>query len=378
MKKIGGAVKAYLHKTDVWLIVFCLMASCLSILFLYGLMTSEQASSRTVLKQAGAAGIGFLAAIVVSLIDYRAIVKLWKLYVPICVILCVLPLFPGLGGVVRGDNSAWLDISLGGLSLSLQPSEFLKISFITTLALHIERVRENMNTPLNILLLCVHGALHVLLIQLQGDSGSALVFLGIFLIVIFFAGINWKYIAAAVVGIALMAPLIWNKIMTPDQQMRFRVIFNPELDEAYAYQQRQGTLALGVGGLQGTGIFSGRHVRVPEVYNDFIFTFIGEATGFMGCLGVILLLTAIMMKILYNSNIALDDTGRLICVGFFGMILSQTVINLGMCLSILPVIGVTLPLFSSGGSSVLSVYLGIGLVLSVYFHSRTGLFYDKR
>jgi rod shape determining protein RodA len=149
------------------------------------------------------------------------------------------------------------------------------------------------------------------------------------------------------------------------------------MDPDFAYQQARTAAALGTGGLQGTGILNGSHVSVPEIYNDFIIAFVGESSGFMGCLGIILLLLAIAFKILFNSSVAKDAVGRNVCVGVFAMFIGQTFINLGMAIGLLPVIGVTLPLISSGGTSVISLYLGLGLVLSVYMHSNTSLFQDK-
>ena len=373
MKKILAACGGYVRSLDKWLLLLWVSASGCSVLFLYGLFTSGLISdASTVTKQAIFSALGLFVAIIVSLIDYHFILKLWKIFCPAAVVLVLLTLV--FGSDARSDR-AWLEFSIGSFSTSLQPSEFLKISFIATMTIHINKVKENLNNPIQLLLLGAHAMAHVALIQLQGDSGSALIFLFIFLILIFFSGISWKYIAAALAALGPALYVVWFHIMTLDQQMRFRILNNPELDAAYAYQQTQGKLALGLGGLQGTGIFAGRHVRVPEIYNDFIFTFIGEATGFMGCLGVIVLLAGIAFKILYNSSHAIDDSGRLLCVGVFAMMLSQVSINLGMCLSLTPVVGVTLPLFSAGGSSVIALYLGLGLVLSVYGHSGTGLFY---
>ena len=370
MKKL---LAGYWRALDKTLLLLWVTASGCSVLFLYGLFSSGLISdSGTVYKQAAFSGLGLVIAIGISLMDYHVLLKLWKLFCPVAVLLVVLTLF--LGSDTRSDR-AWLEFSIGSFYTSLQPSEFLKISFIATMTIHINKAREHLNEPVQLLLLGAHAMAHVGLIQLQGDSGSALIFLFIFLFMIFFAGISWKYIAAAVAAMGPVMYVVWFHIMTLDQQMRFRILYDPELDAAYAYQQTQGKLALGLGGLQGTGIFSGRHVRVPEIYNDFIFTFIGEATGFMGCLGVIVLLTAIAFKVLYNSSQAIDDSGRLLCVGVFAMMMSQMFINMGMCLSILPVVGITLPLFSAGGSSVIALYAGLGLVLSVYCHSGTGLFY---
>lgn len=376
MKHIGSAIGGYLRTTDKWLLLLWTGASALSILYLYGIYLAEiwLYDFGQLRVQIIARGLGMVLALILSLVDYHVLRGLWKLYLPMCLVLVAMTFFAATGGTVRGDNQAWLSIGIGGFSFSAQPSELLKISFITTFALHIAKVREHINTMPNILLLCLHGGAHVLLIQLQQDSGSALIFLAIFFVMLFCAGVQWRYIGAAVVAMGAALPVLWMKIMSDDQKMRILVLLNPEVSEKYAWQQNQAMSALGYGGLQGTGILGGKHVYVAEAYNDFIFSFIGESSGFIGGLGVVALLLVIAFKVLYNSRLAADDVGRFICIGVFAMLVSQMVINLGMCLRLLPVIGVTLPLFSSGGTSVLSMYMGLGLVLSIYCHSKHSLF----
>lgn len=375
MKKIWSAVTGYVRETDKWLIAMCLLASGLSLLFLWGTYHSGLSLESKLFSQGVSIGVGFVAAIVISKLDYLTLLKLWKLYVPLCAGLVLLTL-TSLGWA-RGSDQAWLRIPLGGSYYSLQPSELLKICFITTFSLHIDKIKDQLHKPLQVLLLCLHGGAYTFLIYLQGDGGTAIVFVCIFAVMIFCAGISWKYIAAAAASLVAVVPALWLWVLTDDHKMRFLVILNPERDPNYAYQQLRSAIALGVGGVQGTGIFAEKHVYVPEIYNDFIFAFIGESSGFMGCIGVILLLAAIALKILYNAGKAKDVTGRMICIGLFAMFVSQTIINLGMCLGVLPVIGVTLPFLSSGGTSVLSLYLGLGLALSVYLHSDTGLFSEK-
>ena len=380
MKKILSFIAEYFRTTDRWMLLLWLTASAASVLFLFGIHSSGLMNSegRVVSMQIAASSAGFLAAIFLSLFDYRAILKFWKLYLPVCVLLVLLTFFYG---IVRGGDRAWLPVSMGSISFTIQPTEFLKISMIMTFSLHINHVKEHMNRFSSMLLLLLHGASYILLVQIQGDSGTALIFVLIFLIMIFFAGIAWRYIMLAALMLVPGAVILWFKVMTLDQQLRFLTVYTSSLDpktyEQYIYQQQRGLFALGVGGIQGTGIFSGKHIDVPEIYNDFIFAFIGQSTGLIGCLGIMALLLIISLKLLYNSSLAINDTGRLICVGAFAMIVAQIVINLGMVLKLLPVIGVTLPLFSSGGSSVFSLYLMLGLVLSVYRHSSKGLFYSK-
>ena len=154
------------------------------------------------------------------------------------------------------------------------------------------------------------------------------------------------------------------------------VILKPGYDlQNIGWQQYQGNISIGSGQLWGIGIFSPEHrTSIPEIQNDFIFAFIGESVGFIGALGVILLLTAIALRILMNSTVSQDYLGKFICVGIFAIVMFQTLINIGMCLSILPVIGITLPFLSCGGTSVATLYLGIGLVVSVFMHNKTTLF----
>ena len=236
-------------------------------------------------------------------------------------------------------------------------------------------MEENLNQPGVLIPVLCHAAAPVLLIMLQGDHGSAIVFLFIACGMLFSAGLAWKYILTAG-GLTIAAlPVIWYGLMDEDKRMRFITLFNPDLDPTGSgYQQRLGRIALGSGKLWGKGIFSGNHQYVPEMYNDFIFSFIGEALGFIGCLAVLGIISALCLRVLQVGRRAKDRLGRFICVGVFSMIAAQTVMNVGMCLSVLPVIGVTLPLFSGGGTSVVATYLGIGLAMSVSMHNSRKLF----
>lgn len=375
MKKFFGLCAAsvinYIRSIDRLLVILCLAASIWSLVLLTGIYYNGYIGSSVVFTQAAAIGLGILGAFIVSKFDYTTLMRLWKLYVPVCFAFVV---FTSFFGVMRGDNMAWLAINIGRFSFSFQPSELLKICFILTLAVHLEKVQEQMNTLKNMCLLCLHGGAYVLAVHLQGDDGTALIFLAIFLIMIFVAGVSWKYVVSAVLGLIVALPAWWLLIAKPDQKLRILILFNPDLDDAISYQQAQGEISIGSGMVWGKGIFTGNHRYVPELYNDFLFSFIGEAMGFIGCLAVLILLCWISCKVLVNTRISTTPGGKYICVGVFAMIVSQMIINLGMCLRLLPVIGVTLPFFSQGGTSVVSMYLAVGLVLSVYSHSRKSLF----
>ncbi len=369
VKKLFKPIRRYFKYADKLTLLLCIVCSAFSILLLYGMLASNmpRVSMRQLKVQYAASAIGITAAIVVSCIDYHFIAKLWKLYAPLSIALVVLTFFFGMQ---RGDadDRAWLPLPLG---MSLQPSELMKIAFIMTFSLHLSLVREKINSPLQLLLLCVHGALPILLVRKQGDDGTMLVFVLIFASLLFSAGLNWKYIAAAVVAGTALSPFAWKYLLSNDQRQRFLITYSLESDPLdKGFQQLEGLTALGSGKIWGIGIFSEKHWWTPEIHNDFIFTFIGQSLGLVGCAAVILLLAVIMARFLFNASRAADELGRFICIGVFAMFAFQAILNIGMCLAVLPVIGITLPLISAGGTSVITSYLGIGLALSVAYHSR--------
>ena len=368
LKKIQAAAISYLRSTDRLTWAFCIVLSGLSMLLLSGLYNTGFAGSRNLIVQAAAVAIGLAVVLVLSNIDYEFVTNLWKLYLPLCYGL-VFATF--VVGAARGDDQAW--IVIGGFSL--QPSELLKVAFIMAFGLHLSKVEGQVNEPRQLILLCLHGGFPVLLIHFQGDDGSALMIGLIFLSMLFAAGLSWRYVVMAVGAAAVLSPLLWFFIFTEDQRSRFLIMFDPMSDPLGAgLQQLQGLLAIGSGQLRGSGLFSGEHVYVPEIRNDFIFSFVGNSMGFIGCLLVIGLLSGLCARLLYNAFHARDPLGRYICVGAFAMVAFQSIFNIGMCLSVLPVIGITLPFLSSGGSSVLALYAAMGLVVSVKMHSSNKMF----
>ena len=190
------------------------------------------------------------------------------------------------------------------------------------------------------------------------------------------AGIKLRYFAA-LGGIVLVAlPLLWMFVMKDYQKARFTAVFNledPTVQMEDGYQQYQGRISIGSGRLDWTGLFNGTRVAnksVPFQQSDYIFSVAGEELGFIGCSLILLLLLLFMAKVLHVASTSRDDLGRYICFGFFGMIALQSVSNIGMCLALLPAMGVTLPFFSAGGSSAACMYLGFGLVQAVYMRRK--------
>lgn len=383
LKFILNAVLQYFRKLDKTLFIAVCGVSMFSVLLMYSLVRNGMVSEKHAnmyKMQFICLCIGAGAALIISALDYHKFTKLWFLYVPGAIGLTLLT-FTSLGYKPdeSADDIAW--IKLG--STTFQPSEVLKIAFIMSFALHLAKAGEKVNNIGNVLLLCLHGAIPTLIVVAQGDDGTALIFFCMFLFMIFSAGISWKYILPCIIAAPIGIWVLWDKIMLPHQKLRFLVLFEddpmskPEFANI-AYQQYWGKLALGSGQVFGKGLFADEYVSVPEVQNDFIFTYVGQCLGFIGCIGLVALLTFICLKILVDSRIAKDDLGKYMCIGVFAMMFIHCVLNLGMVLGVMPVIGVPLPLVSQGGSSMASTFVCIGLVMSAYSHSEKNyrVFYD--
>lgn len=374
-------LKKMLLGTDWFYLTMCLACSALSVaaltswcIFLQNNPNGE-VDYHVAMVQAIAAALGLILALVISYMDYHTIAQLWPLHAAASWLLVGSTFIWGYNPLDT-TNRAWLKLPAG---LSLQPSELAKISFIITFALHLSKIKEDVNRPGHLALALAHLLAPALVIHLQGDDGSMLVFVIVGLCMLFAAGLSYKYILAGIAAVAAAAPFVWPRL-DPYQRDRIIALFHQD-DPAYAttlYQQLRGTVSIGAGQITGRGLFTGEHHYVPLAYNDFIFSYISECLGFLGSIAVLVLLGALCLRTIHTGLRAADELGGLICIGVFGVLLAQTVINLGMNLTLMPVIGVTLPFFSGGGTSVVMLYLCIGVVLSVYRHRPRDLFERRR
>ena len=317
--------------------------------------------------------IGIVGAFMLSVIDYKFLRKFWWLAAIAGVGLIGVVFIYGI--TVEGtDDMAWINI--GGFSL--QPSEIVKVCFIVTLSAHLSWLMKSgkITDFLNVCLLAVHGALPVMLIHLQGDDGAALVFALMFVVMCFAAGVQLRYFVILAIAAAAAVPLLWTVVFNDDQKNRLRVLLSADdsMLQTYGWQQYQGKVSIASGGLFGKGYFQGSRVArevVPYQENDFIFTVAGEELGFVGCVVILLLFVLLILRIMRNAAKSQDALGKNICMGFASILMIQTIVNLGMVLGLLPVIGITLPFFSAGGSSAACLYLGVGLVQSVCMSNRS-------
>ena len=359
----------YFTYTDKFLWLLIIGINTLSLLLIASM---QRAGEYNFLKmQITALVIGLVGAIVISCIDYGYLEKFWWAAALFGFGLIVIVFAFGIR-IEGTDDMAWINI--GGYSL--QPSELVKMCFIITLSAHLSYLtkKNKLTSFLNVCLLAIHGIIPVMMIHFQGDDGSALIFALIFIIMTFAAGVQIRYYVMSVLAIAMSAPFVWTSIMNDDQRNRFLVLLN--LDEnsksVYGWQQYQGKLSIAAGGYTGEGLFNGQRVSygiVPEQENDFIFTVAGEELGFIGCCFILALFLVMLLRIFYKSASARDEFGQNLCIGVFSLVLSQVAVNLGMVLGFLPVVGVTLPFFSAGGTSLMVLMLCMGIVQSVHIYS---------
>ncbi|MBD5129275.1 MAG: FtsW/RodA/SpoVE family cell cycle protein [Ruminococcaceae bacterium] len=389
MKEILDFFVGHIKRVDKVLPAICVIITVFDIFLVNSMYKTGYIPQGVVKTQFIAAILGVLASFVISFVDYKFIAKLWYVYAPLAVILQLLVWSPI--GVQRDDDVAWIQI--GGVNgITIQPSEILKFVFIITLALHISKLGDKLNSLPHLLLVCAHGLFPTALIVAQGDAGSALVFLFIFIVMLFMGGVSWKYIIAAVVAVPPVIYVAWNYVMKDHHRLRFLVLFDEatrkeQIRNVY-YQQYMGKIGLGSGQLTGMGFDPQTYhdvqndiqiIDIPEIYNDFVFSYIGMTMGFIGCMAVVVALAVLCLKLLSNASGAGDPFGRLICVGVFALVLFHCIINIGMVLSVVPVIGIPLPFISTGGTAMIMMHACMGLVLSVSAHKEKAkhMFYEE-
>ena len=375
MSWLWSRIADFIRETDKVLLSVCLFTSLFGAAIVLS-ATRFTGTSRAFFVQLFGVLLGLIAAVIISKItSYDRFVQAWPVFAIVAVGLVVLTFF--IGYAPEGtDDKAWIKLPAG---MSFQPSELLKIAFTVTFAKHVSSIEGKENSFKNIILLCIHGAFPVMLIHLQGDDGTALILAFMFVVMMFAAGIKLRYFLIALGLIVVAAPILWVGVMSDDQKSRFEILFNLESDlYGKGWQQWRARTAMANGGLFGQGYMQGEFVqgnKLPKGYNDFIFASAGEELGMLGLIAIMGLLLAICIRILIVAHRSKNKAGKIICSGIFAMIATQSIINIGMCTCMLPVIGITLPFFSAGGTSLFTTFLGIGLVNNVYMHRANRVMY---
>lgn len=357
----------YLKNTDLYLIVIALICSAYGMVLIYSAtlnpVSIRDGSTRNLLIQAVAIIIGLGGFVLMSLIDLETMSGWWKIFVIINIGLQML-LFTPLGMNVNGQR-AWLNLGV----TSLQPGELGKLIFIFTLAAHISEIKEHINEWQGLLVIGLHTLIMMgAVIISSGDSGMAIQYFMIALIMLVAAGLSLKWLGIGA-GIAVVSiPIVWNFVLKGYQIVRILVLFDPSIDPDISRQVTNGKIAIGSGQLTGQGLTKGTMTQmqiVPENQTDSIFTVAGEELGFIGCMAIIVLLTLLIMRLFYISFRASTMFSALLAVGVAGMMMFQVFMNIFMNLGLLPVMGLTLPFFSYGGTSIMTMYAALGIVAGV-------------
>ncbi|WP_411956025.1 rod shape-determining protein RodA [Clostridium sp. FP1] len=265
--------------------------------------------------------------------------------------------------ITNGANS-WIKIG----SIAIQPSEFAKIGMIIILAKKLDDMEGKINDPKNLFILIFYAAVPMSLIIIQPDMGMTMVSFFIVLGIFYCIGLDQKIIIGGITSIILLIVGVWNSpIMKTYWKGRLTSFLNPEQSElTYGLQLIQSKLALGSGGILGRGFGKGIQFNsVPENHTDFIFAVLGEEWGLVGGLVLILLYGLLIYKLIKIAKNSKDVFGTVICVGFISNLLFSIMQNIGMTMGLMPITGITLPFMSYGGSSLLTAFMSLGLVLNV-------------
>lgn len=370
LSHIKANVKLGVRRVDPVLLGCSVALTAISLLTIWGAVDNF---GMTKLRMQLAMGIlGVVATFLVANLDYHIILdRMWLFMLIFSVGILGITLILGTtGAAMETTNRSWLTIPIIGIDI--QPSEFVKITFICTFSKHLSVVQNSINKPKTLLGLFLHAMIIIGLILLSGDLGVALVYMVLLLVMLFCAGLHLWYFGGGIIAVCVAFPFLWD-FLAAYQQDRILVGFTPELDPLdRGWQPLLSRQCIENGGLFGVGLFGGGDYEdLAASHTDFILATVAEKFGFVGVLLVLVILAVMVVRILWIGRKASHDYGFYLCVGVAAVTIAQILENVGMCLGILPVIGITLPFLSCGGSSLLATFVLMGVVHSVYAHRPT-------
>ena len=368
MNRVLSYVKNTVRRADLVLLFLCLLATAFGCLVISS-ATNAEGSLRYVVVQIAAALLGVFLFFIVSSIDsdFFSEHRTWLVVFNIVFLLMLIP----FGTDNDTGNRSWLDFPL--LPVQIQPAEFCKISFVLVIASVMASHQQKPSGLRSVL----HIAFHFLVIAalnmvLSGDLGVTLIFVAIFLGMAFAGGVNLLWFAGGIGLVAALSPILWS-MMDQYQRNRIMILFDPTIDPNginERYHSIRSLRSLTGGGLTGQGLFQGNRTQALGAlfaqHTDYIFSAIGEELGYIGCIITMLLLVAIIARCIWVGMKSTDYMRRLICFGVASALSFQVCSNVGMCVGLTPVIGLTLPFISYGGSSLVSLYAMVGLVSGVF------------
>ena len=367
MKKFANRLLEIFKKGDMILLALCVASSVFGIVMIYA-ATYTEGNTRMIIIQTASLCAGILVHLGMTALDIDILAGQRTLLFLFNSIFIAMLLVWGIEGST--GNRSWLHFSF--LPFNIQPAEVCKITYIIILAKTMSVHRNHVSSLRCVPVLTGHMLFIVAeIVFISKDMGVALIFVFIFLIMAYAGGVSGWWFLGGGAAFAAVSPYLWKHIMRPDQKKRILALIDPTIDptgEGVLWQTNKNLEALRNGGLSGQGLFHGdltNSAALPARHTDSIFCSIGEQLGLIGCLAVLLLLLAIVARCIYVGMKSPDYMNRLICVGIASMFLFQILINVGVCLGLFPVIGLALPFFSYGGSSLMTSFLAVGIVSGI-------------
>ena len=369
MKLTFSDIRSFLKRTDLLLFSLCLISSILGIVVISSVTRDNRGTYIAV--QSAALLIGIALYFIFTVIDLDIIADQWPLLLVMEIGLLLL-LIP-FGDAGDTGNKSWIRFA----GIGIQPSEIVKIIYVVLSAKHITYLKNyrSLNSVLSVGQLAIHfGILFLLLLGISGDLGNALIFFFVFIAMMFAAGLKLYWFVFGAAAMAIVIPIAWNNVFTDDQKERILAPYDPTIDPlgyGVNWESNNAKLALASGRLSGVGLGEGVHTQsINSKHADYIFASAGEELGMIGCLIIFGLLLAIILRCVYVGLHSRSSFGMLTCFGIAAAFFFQIFENIGMCIGLTPVIGVALPFFSYGGSSLFTSFAAMGIVSGIHYRPK--------
>ena len=369
MRRYFEELKDFIKKGDMILLILCLCVAGFGVICIASATSAEKFGSnfKYIAVQVVSIGLGVLMYALVSSIDLDFLSEHRGMMVAFNVLLLLMLISP-LGTDNNTGNRSWINTGI----VMVQPAEICKITYIIINASVMASHQNRISHPVSIIHMLMHlGLLVGLNLALSSDMGVSLIFVFIFIGMAFAGGVSLWWFALAIGSIAAAFPILWQ-FLGQYQRNRIRILFDPTIDPQginERYHSKINLQSLTGGGLTGQGLFQGNRTQGGALFaqhTDYIFSSMGEELGFVGCVVIMLLELAIIARCIYVGVRCQDYMRRLVCYGAASALMFQLMINVGMCIGVMPVIGLTLPLISYGGSSVVTIFAMLGLVSGAY------------
>ena len=366
MRQFVDELKDFFKKGDMLLLILCLITSGLGTVIIASATSADKFGSniRYIVVQLLAIFIGVVIYAIFSSVDMEFLQENRNLMVAFNIFMLLL-LIP-FGTDNDTGNRSWLDFPL--LPFNVQPAEICKITYILIMASVMSSHQNRISSVPSVMHMVFHlGLLVGLNLVLSSDMGVSLIFVFIFIGMAFAGGVSLWWFALAIGGIAAMLPILWQ-FLGEYQRERILILIDPSFDAqgtGARYHSKINLQSLTGGGLTGQGLFNGNRTQGGNLFaqhTDYIFSSIGEEMGFIGCVLIMVLELGIIARCIYVGTKCPDYMRRLVCFGAASALMFQILVNVGMCIGVMPVIGLTLPLISYGPSSVVSIFGMLGFV----------------